>query len=283
MLKTSITNANFYKIVSEKRAIELIAKAGFDGVDYSFGMVGWGWYKDDMFVLDHPFTREKGQLEYAKELKQIALDNGVVFNQTHAPAPTKPPVEKWVAKTIEYASAMGSEYIIIHPYTVDFEYNVNLFKKFLPVAKDNGIKISIENIWHSFENGLAVGPTGCNEQSLYELIETLNDDNVVACVDIGHAVMKGLETSPEKIILKLGDKVKNLHIHDNDLIKDLHQIPFDGKIDFSSVVNSLKQINYNGFITLESIFKNIDNATEKDLAEFLDKNYLATKKLQEMF
>ena len=47
MLKTSITNGNFYKIVSERKGIELIAKAGFDGVDYSFGMVGWDWYKYD--------------------------------------------------------------------------------------------------------------------------------------------------------------------------------------------------------------------------------------------
>ena len=283
MLKTSTTTAELTSIVGDRKAIEMIAKAGFDGVDYNFGMVGWDWYKDDIFVLDHPFTRESGQIEYAKELKKIASDNGVVFNQTHAPNPTKPPVEKWVAKTIEYASAMGSKYIIVHPYTADFEYNVNLFKKFLPIAKDNGIKIAIENIWHYFENGLAVGPVGCNEQSLYELIEILNSDNAVVCVDIGHACMAGLDTSPEKLILKLKDKVKCLHIHDNDLKKDLHLNPFEGDIDFSSMVSALKQIKYDGFLTLESILKGGENLTEQDVKIFLEKSYQAVDKLNKMF
>ncbi len=280
-MKTSITNAYFNKYVSETRGLELIADVGFDGVDFNFGMVGWDWYKDDIYIDKHPFTTDN-YLKHAKEIKKIARANGLTINQTHAPAPTKPKVEEWVKRSIESTAEMECEYIIIHPYTDSLEYNITLIEKFLPVTKACGVKLSIENIWHYFENGLACGPTGCNEQSLKELLERFNDDSVVACIDIGHASMAGLNTSPEKIITEIGDKVKNLHIHDNDLKKDLHLIPFTKDIDFNAVIGALKKINYKGYITLESIFAGNENSTEKDLKNYLKDAFDSAKKLSEM-
>ena len=54
------------------------------------------------------------------------------------------------------------------------------------------------------------------------------------------------------MILALGDKVKCLHIHDNDLHNDSHLIPFSMNIDFGAVVRALKIINYGGYLTLEA-------------------------------
>ena len=282
-MKKSITTTGIGEQFGDRRAIELIAQAGFDGVDYSCGMVGWDWYKDDIYVNDHPFTDDKKRISYAKELKQIALDNGVVFNQIHSPAPAKPPVEDWIVKAVEFCAEMGCEYMIVHPYTADFDYNVRLISKFLHSAKEFNVKLSIENIWHSFENGLARGPIGCDEKSLYEIVNYFNSPNVVACLDVGHAVMKGLETSPEKIIFALKDKIKNLHIHDNDLMKDLHQIPFEGSIDYAPIMSALKQVGYDGFLTLESIKKDIKDKPESDTALFLKNSYESALKLEKMF
>lgn len=280
-MKTSITNAYFRKFVSESRGLELIAKAGFDGVEFNFGMVGWDWYKDDIYFNDHPFVNGD-YLKYAREMKRVADDNGLTINQTHAPAPTKPKVEEWVERAIECTAELECEYLIVHPYTESMEYNVNLAKKFLKKAKECGVKLAFENIWHSYENGLAVGPVGCNEKSLLEFLEILNDENAVACIDIGHASMAGLNTSPEKIILALNDRVKTLHIHDNDLKKDLHLIPFTKDIDFVAVAKSLKNINYSGYITLESIFAGNESSTEQDIKEYLAKAQAAAKRISDI-
>ena len=44
------------------------------------------------------------------------------------------------------------------------------------------------------------------------------------CFDTGHANLVGLDF--EKFITTLGHRLKVFHIHDNDGIRDLHQIPF---------------------------------------------------------
>ena len=96
-------------------------------------------------------------------------------------------------------------------------------------------------------------PAACSDEiSFKEHLDAVNDDYLVACVDIGHAEMDGLNTSAAKMILTLGDKVKCLHIHDNDLHNDSHLIPFSMNIDFGEVVRALKIINYGGYLTLEA-------------------------------
>lgn len=280
-MKTSITTAGLDKYICEKRAIELIAQAGFDGVDFNFGMVGWDWYKDDIYINDHPFAKDD-YLNYAREMKRVAKENGLIINQTHAPAPTKPKVEEWVKRAIECTAEMESEYVIVHLYTDDMQYNVDLMNKFIPIAKACGVKLAIENIWHYFENGLACGPIGCNEHSLNGILDILNDDSVVACIDTGHAAMAGLDTSPEKIINARGKRVKTLHVHDNDLKKDLHLIPFTKDIDFVAVAKALKNINYSGYITLESIFAGNESSTEQDIKEYLAKAQAAAKRISDI-
>ena len=85
-----------------------------------------------------------------------------------------------------------------------------------------------------------------------KIFEELSDDNLVACLDIGHAEMRGLGTSAVDMIHALGSKLCALHIHDNDKHRDLHQIPFSKNIDYDAIVKALKEINYQGYFTLEA-------------------------------
>ena len=83
-------------------------------------------------------------------------------------------------------------------------------------------------------------------------LDAVNDDFLVACLDIGHAEMKGSDTSAVEMIHALGDRLQALHIHDNDKWHDSHQIPFSMDIDFVPIVKALKEIGYKGYFTLES-------------------------------
>ena len=83
-------------------------------------------------------------------------------------------------------------------------------------------------------------------------LDAVNDEFFTACLDIGHAEMKGLETSAPEMIRAIGKRLGALHLHDNDRWHDLHQIPFAGSIDWVAVTKALKEVDYKGEMTLEA-------------------------------
>ena len=89
-------------------------------------------------------------------------------------------------------------------------------------------------------------------ESFHAHLDAVNDPDFVVCLDIGHAEMKGLNTSAKQMILTLGDKLEALHIHDNDLKYDNHAIPFSMDIKFEPIVKALNEIDYKGEFTLEA-------------------------------
>ena len=93
--------------------------------------------------------------------------------------------------------------------------------------------------------------------------------------------MQGLNTSADQMIRTLGDYVKALHLHDNDLVIDRHQIPFSMSIDFDKIVRALKDISYNGYFTLEA--DSYVTNSEKDVKEILSDLYNVAKRLAEKF
>ena len=120
-------------------------------------------------------------------------------------------------------------------------------------AKEHGVKIATENMWNwDAKRGCAL-PCACSTpESFVAHLDAVNDPDFIACLDIGHAEMKGLDTSSVEMIHALGHRLQALHIHDNDLVNDSHMIPFAGKVDFASIVAALKAINYQGYLTLEA-------------------------------
>lgn len=242
--------------VGEEKAVELIAKAGFDAWDFSMfemARIDWSTYT----VLDKPHpTNGADYLKFARRLKQIGLDNGIVCNQSHAPFPTSVPAirEKYVKRAIECTAEAGGEICIVHPdNNASAEQNAEFYQELLPFAKEHGVKIAAENMWN-WEDG---APTACaaacsHHNDFVKHIDLVNDEYLVACLDIGHAEMAGLDTSAPTMIRALDHRLKALHIHDNDKLGDSHQIPFSMNIDWAPIAKALKDINYQGYLTLEA-------------------------------
>ena len=128
-----------------------------------------------------------------------------------------------------------------------------MYFELLPFAKEHGVKIATENMWNWYENAEHSAFAACaTPESFNAHLDAVNDDYLVACLDIGHAEMKGSDTSAPEMIRALGKRLKALHIHDNDKLHDSHQIPFSMDIDFDAVVRALKDIEYKGYLTLEA-------------------------------
>ncbi|MBO4594269.1 MAG: sugar phosphate isomerase/epimerase [Clostridia bacterium] len=252
--KTSTQIGSISKIVGEEKAIEYVAKAGFTAWDFSMTEM-YEWHKEtnSLSLKDHPLNT-KNYLSFARKLKNVATDNGIFCNQSHAPFPSdKPAMFDYLLRAIECTAEVGGEICVIHPATKSgLEGNAELFGKLLPFAKQHNVKIATENVWHwDKEKDQQAFAMGWNPETLNAILDLFNDEYLVACLDVGHAEMKGNGTSAVEMIRALGNRLKALHIHDNDKWHDSHQIPFSMDIDFYSVAKALKEINYTGDFTLE--------------------------------
>ncbi len=253
-MKISTEMASCAKITGEEKAIELIAKAGFDAWDFSmFDICQYDWENKRIIENGHPFLGND-YLAFARKLKQIGLDNGIVCNQSHAPFPTVcAEIRSYYKRAIECTAEAGGKICIIHPdNNKNADENAEMYFELLPFAKSCGVKIATENMWNWDDEKNQAAPAACSDpQSFTEHLDAVNDDFFVACLDIGHGEMRGLNTNAVDMIKALGSRLQALHIHDNDLWHDSHQIPMSMKIDFVPVVKALKEIGYNGWFTLE--------------------------------
>ena len=251
-MKISTEIASIAELVGNHKAVEFCGKAGFDAWDFSMF---------DMHKLMRLPIPGRGKLNSAKylrlarELKKIGLDNGIVCNQSHAPFPVYLPEVKSVLRlAIECTAEAGGEICIIHPNNnKSAEENAEMFLTLLPFAKECSVKIATENMWNwnaiKNRSSFAACSTG---EDFRKHIDIVDDENFVACLDLGHSEMEGSGNGAVHMIKTLGHRLQALHIHDNDRIHDNHQIPFSMAIDFESVVKALKEIDYKGYFTLEA-------------------------------
>lgn len=254
-MKTSTEIGSAAKIIGEENAVEYVAKAGFDAWDFSmFAMCKYDWGTNSVQSTDHPLSSDN-YLSFARQLKQIGLDNGIHCNQSHAPFPVyNRDIRSYLKRAIECTAEAGGKVCVIHPDNFkNPQENAEMYSELLPFAKDCGVKIATENMWcwdkdldHSTFAACATPKSFC------EHIDVLNDKFMVACLDIGHAEMKGSDTTAVEMIKALDNRLQALHIHDNDKWHDSHQIPFSMNIDFIAILKALKEINYNGYFTLEA-------------------------------
>ena len=135
--------------------------------------------------------------------------------------------------------------------------------------------------WDS-EKGHSSFAACATPKSFCDHIEVINDDFFVACLDIGHAEMKGSDTTAVEMIKALGDSLQALHIHDNDKLNDSHQIPFSMNINFNEIIKALKEIKYSGYFTLEAD-SYLKDYTEENAFDGVKKLAESARKLADMF
>jgi len=102
----------------------------------------------------------------------------------------------------------------------------------------------------------------CNAKLAAERIDMLNEKHGAElfgfCFDTGHAKLVNLDI--ESFVTTLGSRLKVLHIHDNDGIGDLHQMPFcftktrenKPSMDWEGFYRGLAEINFDGVLSFET-------------------------------
>jgi len=266
-MKLSIETYVMRHRFGDVKAIEMISKAGFDALDYSYY-----WVDEDSPILGD------GYIDYAKSIKECLEKNNIVCNQAHAPIDRlkygmnfdmSEPYYREIVRAIDAAAILGAKCIVVHAIhvpteieDVDFEeYNLKFYKSLEPYCEKAGIKIAVENLF-SYD-----AKRDCNwgvlatPELLSGFIKKLNSRNFVACIDVGHAALTGLE--PERFISKMDQGVlQALHIQDTDYLRDRHIVPFMGNLNWDAIMSALKKINYDGELTFE-VFCYLNNLPDE--------------------
>ncbi|MBR5152848.1 MAG: sugar phosphate isomerase/epimerase [Clostridia bacterium] len=259
----------FYGVYSIEETIDIYAAAGFETINFEF--MDKCTYNGEMSV-----SKRKN---YFTSLKKYAQDRGVSFPVTHAPFPagSKDEAENEqffqnIVRGIENSSYLGAEIIVVHGmdhirYESEngpeqlYEMNMEFYNRLEHYAEEYGLQIGIENLpqiqdfsdVHSFFGCYrAVGSICSTPEEMLRYLNDLNSDSFVGCLDIGHAMITG--QNPERFIRMIGgEKLKALHIHDNNGVRDMHTLPyFGGMADWDKIMEALAEIQFDGVAAYET-------------------------------
>lgn len=115
-----------------------------------------------------------------------------------------------------------------------------------------------------------------NIQNLALVLGSFHSKNVGYCYDSCHHI----NYAPNDDLLKLyGNRLMALHLQDNGGKHNQHQLPFDGNIDWLTVMRKILLTGYKGATTLEPMNWDYENLS---IQKFLDIAYQRAKKLDDM-
>lgn len=149
---------------------------------------------------------------------------------------------------MEAARDMGVDTLTVHPGITSLS---------VPDTRDRSIAAAKETMRVLDRAGREFGVTVCIENmpklpvmlgtSASELAEIISGTNLSVCFDIGHAHTAGLI---DAMIDVFGDRIANVHIHDNMGEKDEHLAIGEGTVDFAHAIGRLR--GYSGRYIIES-------------------------------
>lgn len=263
----------------EGEAVRIIARAGFDGIDWDFSCMEFD---------DSPWNGENWW-QYAAQMRTLVEENGVSVLQAHAPYPTSKGEEPYdsvalerIIRSMEAASILGAKNIVVHPMKhlnyvkygkLLFDKNIELYQQLIPYCERWNIRVCVENMYEKDPNTDLIFNSGCGmPEEFCTMLDTLNSQWIVGCLDIGHAALVGVD--PADAIHMLGqERLQALHVHDVDYFTDGHTLPFIEKLDWSSITAALADIGYQGDFVFEAdkFFRNFPAVLCPEACAFMEK------------
>ena len=183
--------------------------------DYNMGVVG-----HTAFYLPFSCTFES--------IRQAAVDE------------TKRCIELFAEIGVKWMNLHPDRHAPFHTRHYVIERNIQTINELLPVAKDHGIGLMIENVPGEFNSRPQLG----------DLLDAVPE--LALHLDIGHCNLGVASNTAVDVIMAFGPRIRHVHVHDNKGgTADLHLPLGVGSIDFKASLAALQSWGYDGTITLE--------------------------------
>ncbi len=274
-MRISIQDAGTCDGLGMERGYAAIREAGFDAIDWNIdhalpGPVIRSLDYRGKCIFEKPL--EDVIAYYAEELA-IIRKNGLVITQSHAPFPAYLPGHPELLahmigiyrRAIEFCDYAGCPRIVIHGISLSQsdqanshatveELNWKLYSSLIPTLQKCNVTVCLENLC-TWDNGVATEGICFDPHDAAVLIDKLNaeagKEAFGLCMDIGHMQLVAKDIRSYAPIL--GNRIKCLHIHDNDAHADRHLAPFTGTTNWKNVCSALKSIGYRGDLSFECV------------------------------
>lgn len=195
-------------------------------------------------------------------LKEIAKSNSIEYT-VHAPfvdiniaspnSVLRRVVLKRLEKSIAYTSQLNGRKWVFHSGlktgvsefypNLDWQLNLRSVRNLLTISRKYDVEISIENTPEPF-------PFLLKSIRDFTLFYSELGNNIGMTLDIGHT---NISRQTLGFIQKFSDKIVHVHASDNDGNFDAHLGIGRGKVDWKTIADTLKGINYRGIVMLESV------------------------------
>jgi len=283
-MKIGVQSSNILDRLGIDEGFKVIKEAGFDCVDMNIDHL----YPGGDIVNGRPDVRFQGTdeeiLEMCRPYKEAAEKYGISISQAHAPFPfyTKNEagnayVMHAVKKCLMICEYLSCPYLIVHPCFLGYgdqldteeEWRINMerYDELIPYAKKHHVGICLENMF-GVHNGKVYAAICSNMEEAVCYIDELNEragEEIFSfCFDIGHAVLCSVELT--RAFEALGNRVKTLHVHDNDGRNDQHLFPFMGICDWNRFVEGMRSIDYQDVVISFETFNGL-NAVDAELTK----------------
>ena len=187
------------------------------------------------------------------EICNEAAKLGIEFSQSHPPyrggrdslgsEEQRQFFRDMLLRAVEISAMVGVKWAVMHPVTApdiggfDLEENIRenqrVFDKEIELAHKLNVGLAFENMCDNSQRRRF----GCTAAELEALMDACNSPLIGICWDVGHANRNSDDQIPS--IMRLGNRIKALHIDDNRGKDDLHLMPFLGNIPWEQVMHAL--------------------------------------------
>jgi fructoselysine 3-epimerase len=266
-MKTALFTAGASKYPIEK-SFEIAAKYHYDAIEI-------GGFRPHAYPLDLLIGGAKKIITLSEKYKlpivSYAPDNtgspySLVFEDEHM---NRESVE-YFKKSLDAAKLIGSQYCMFacnHPgYGRNKEEVKQLFIRNMKILAEHAEKINQMIILEPvtpYEGTILV-----TSDDLYWAIHEINSPMVKGMLDLACPLIVG-----EPIIEyfdKMGSDIRHIHFIDATKHCEDHLIPGDGEIDFPHLVKMLKEVDYQGYLSLE-LFTCYENEPEFAAAKGMER------------
>lgn len=279
-MEIGVQTKNVVDDLHPEKGFTMLAEAGFSCGDFSLNayLSNSSLYQEK---LNSFFDRSVREMEeFFQSHKQGAAKAGIKIHQMHMPYPIYVPGadkelndylwNQMAPKSMEICYFLECPYIVVHGFKLvrylgseeaEWERTEAFLDSIAPMAKEMGITICIENLYDNLGGHLVEGPC-CDVRKAVERIDRINDryhgEVLGFCFDTGHANLVGLDF--EQFITALDYRLKVFHIHDNDGVADLHQLPFTfsrsrenkSSTDWDGFIRGLRNIHFKKALSFET-------------------------------
>lgn len=274
-MKVGVQTKGILPEMGLEEGVALIANAGFERVDFNLDTF---LKNSDVYAgrINKFFDADlESLLAYFGEYKKAFEEYGIKPSQMHAPYPIFVPTrgdvtdymqETVIPKSIAIAGMMEIPWVVMHPFKLQYTYgidveramNLKYFESLIPLLKAHNVGVCVENLYQSVGGRITEGICADPQDAIY-YVDTLNqlagEELFGCCLDTGH--MELTHREPADYIRQVGKRLKILHMHENDAIGDLHQMPYtfgskpeDG-VDWDDFRKALDEIGFEGTLSFE--------------------------------